>query len=59
MTPEIQKEIKKDIIEEKKLIATLKGVEPGKVHLSPEQKSLYVVSVKRIIYTTTDLPAVY
>ncbi len=51
-TPEIQKEIKKDIIEEKKLIATLKGVKPERVHLSAEQKFLYIVSVKIIIYIT-------
>ncbi len=58
-TPEIQDEIKKDVMEEKELIAKLKGVKPGNVHLSPEQKALYVISVEVIIYMTTDLLAVY
>ncbi len=58
-TPEIQDEIKKDVVEEKELIAKLKGVKPGNIHLSPEQKALYVISVEVIIYMTTDLLAVY
>ncbi|SJL13367.1 uncharacterized protein ARMOST_16809 [Armillaria ostoyae] len=44
-TPEIQDEIKKDVIEEKELIAKLKGVSPGNIHLSPEQKALVLKGI--------------
>ncbi|KAK0431308.1 hypothetical protein EV421DRAFT_1911955 [Armillaria borealis] len=44
-TPEIQDEIKKDVVEEKELIAKLKGVNPGNIHLSPEHKALVLKGI--------------
>ncbi|SJL05735.1 uncharacterized protein ARMOST_09071 [Armillaria ostoyae] len=44
-TPEIQDKIRKDVVEEKELIAKLKGVSPGNIHLSPEQKALVLKGI--------------